>query len=180
MSICPNCNSPIDNDAKFCAKCGTSIAQSSVATQPQVRTNKLHCPNCRSYSITVTTESTINGGLTTSRGNMSATKVSSTHRNYWVCSDCGTKFRNIQNLEEEIAASRAKPKISLIFGLVALFFAILMFSKLSESTFGFLFFTFPIAAAITALVCICLSFSYKKQLKAMEDELAYLKQNCFN
>ncbi len=180
MSICPNCNSPIDNDAKFCTKCGTSIAQSSVATQPQVRTNKLHCPNCRSYSITVTTESTITGGLTTSRGNVSATQFSSTHRNYWVCSDCGTKFRNIQNLEEEIAASRKKPTICTVIAVIAAIITIFLVSRMAENPLGFLFAAYPFMTGIAALVFFVFIFVYKKQLNAMESELAYLKQNCFN
>ena len=65
---------------------------------------RLHCPQCKGEQITPIVESSVDGAMTThsSNGRFSSTTVSNTHRNYWMCSTCGNKFRNIQNLEQEI------------------------------------------------------------------------------
>ena len=72
---------------------------------------KLHCPNCKSHNIAISTETSIDGAVTSSFGGsarVASTRFNNTHRNYWFCSDCGSKFRNIQNLEEEIAKVKNK------------------------------------------------------------------------
>lgn len=41
MRICPNCGSPVEDDSKFCGKCGTAIPAPEAAEQ-----SVFFCPNC--------------------------------------------------------------------------------------------------------------------------------------
>ncbi len=142
---------------------------------------KLHCPECKSYNITVTTESSVNGGLTTSRGNMAVTTMSNTHRNFWICSDCGTKFRNIQNLDEEIVTNRKGSKICMVVAIIAaIISAFLLISSAKNPIGGLIMIGFTMTAVVVAVVCFCFIFVYNNRADKLEQEKAYLKKNCFD
>ena len=134
---------------------------------------KLHCPNCKSHNISISTESSVGGAVTSTHGNMSVTSVSNTHRNFWFCADCGTKFRNIQNLEEEINKCKYTHFIGWIIGVICAFIFII---GINNSPIGFLLFPFLIAA----IVFIIMGFVSKSKLEKKKKELEYLKENCFN
>lgn len=142
--------------------------------------NKLHCPNCKSTNITITTESSVNGGVTAHHGSVSTTTMSNTHRNFWICSDCGTKFRNIQSLEEEIKKTKITPFILALLGVVGAIIAIFFFANAGDSIFK----GFPIimggGAALGALIFFIMTFVSFSKTKKMEEELAYLKEKCFD
>ncbi len=150
--------------------------------------NKLHCPKCKSNNITITTESSLSAGLTTTRGNHSATQFESTHRNYWICQDCGTKFRNIQSLEEEIYACRNRPKIFNILGIISLVLLVILTGSAMLSLVNnpmitlTLIFWFPVLSFffIFAIVFFAVGASARKKLTAMKKELEYLSTNCFD
>lgn len=142
--------------------------------------NKLHCPNCKSTNITITTESTVNGGITSNHGGVSTTSMTSTHRNYWICSDCGTKFRNIQNLEEEINKNKKTPVILMVLALLSAIFSIFWFARSGAFLFGGFAIILGCGGAVGCLAFIIAAYYYKNQRKKMIEELAYLKENCFD
>lgn len=184
MSNCPKCNAVLPEGTAFCSSCGAQINNVNVAPQAPInKVGKLHCPNCKSHNISISTESSVNSAITASHGRsgrISTTSVSTTHRNYWFCSDCGTKFRNIQNLEEEIG--KAKYTHFILWGIGAIL-AILFFRLLlnaSDNVLGFLFIPYIVGTFVGGLVFTIMGFVSKSKLGKMKSELAYLKENCFN
>ena len=140
----------------------------------------LHCPNCKSTNLSPVVETSIDGALTTSRGNISATRVNNTHRNYWMCSSCGNKFRNIQNLQEEIVKMEKSVVTAVIFTVIAAILCII-FCMLADAAgfLGFLYWSFIIFTGLFAIVSFCYIFVYKGRANKMKQELAYLQQYCF-
>lgn len=180
MSFCPKCGTSLSEGAGFCSSCGTKTAVSAENAAPVNRAGKLHCPNCKSYNFSTVTESSVNGAVSTGH-NIRATSVSNTHRNYWMCSDCGTKFRNIQNLEEEIQKSKNNPLIATIITIISAAVAVFLFVKvMSNALAGLMLGTYAITAVVVTIVCFIYIFVYKNRLKKMRSELTYLKQNCFD
>lgn len=191
MAFCSNCGNQINEGAAFCTNCGTKLAVAPVAppapavppapyVQQAPAMRKMHCPNCGSYSISINTETTVNGGVSTHHGSFSTTHMSNTHRNYWFCADCGTKFRNIQNLEEEIQKSKSNPVWAGIIAAIGLIITIYLFSLVSSAgDFGFFFYPMLCAPIAATIVGICFVFVYLNRLKKMRAELAYLQEACF-
>ncbi len=179
MKTCKNCNTQIEDGAVFCHVCGTKTEQ--IVNNDGASPKKFHCPNCKSTNITITTESSIDGAVSSHGRHFSSTSFSNTHRNFWVCSDCGTKFRNIQSLEEEIAKKKNYPTIftvlAIISGIISLY---LLMNMLADPFSAFFFGTYFMILIILTIVGICGIFSWKKKLAAMRAELVYLKKNCFN
>lgn len=67
----------------------------------------MYCPECKSHHISPIVETEIPGGISlnhsfSKRNNVSAMQFNNTHHSYWMCSSCGCKFRNLQNLEQEL------------------------------------------------------------------------------
>lgn len=183
MAFCSKCGATMDNDVVFCPSCGakptTAQPQPQSITQSR-QTVKLHCPQCRSTNISINTESSVDGALTTSRGALSATKVSNTHRNFWFCKECGTKFRNIQNLEEEIVKTEKSRKLCMVVSIIAaIISAFLIIKSLEEPVLGFLMLSYTIVPVVFAVVCFCFIFVYKGRVKKMKAECDWLKRNCF-
>lgn len=186
--FCNKCGAQIADGSAVCPSCSAQFsAQQPQAFQqpaPQQTSGKLHCPQCKSHNISITTESSIDSAVTTMHGRRSqfgSTKFKNTHRNFWVCSDCGTKFRNIQSLEEEIAKTKNMPIVYSVFTVILLILSIVFITNISGGFFKILIAgPFTIASVIGTIVCFCLIFSSKSKLKKMREELAYLKQNCFN
>ena len=177
MAFCKKCGAQVVDNTAFCASCG---APQNAAPAPAAVAGQLHCPNCKGTNLTPVVESSVDGAVTSSRGNLSATKVSSIHRNYWICSTCGNKFRNIQNLQEEMVKMEKNAKLYTIITVISavLFF---VFCKMVEEAgfLGFLFWSFVLTAGLFALVSFCFIFVSKNKAKKMKEELAYLKKNCF-
>ncbi|MBO5040355.1 MAG: zinc ribbon domain-containing protein [Clostridia bacterium] len=184
MSICPNCNTNLPDGSAFCTSCGTKIGTAAPQQAPAnpVQSGKLHCPNCKSHNLQVTTESSVTGAVSTHsrNGRFSSTHVSNNHQTFWVCNDCGTKFRNIQSLEEEINKYKNQPLLFFIVGVIAAIISLVWFINSQNSPVGFLFGGIIAITAICAVVFVCFGFSWKKKLAKMRAELADLKNRCFN
>lgn len=178
MSFCQKCGSKLADGTKFCQTCGNPVAvvfaQSAVQNTgfDMQRSSGLHCPNCKSYNFTATTETSVR--TYTRNGSV---RTSTTNRNYLICTTCGTKFRNIQSLEEEISKSTKSRKTLLIMGsvLLLLFILLLLFNDV-----GLIALPFQIFIAFSTLVCFIAAVSATKSIKACAAELEYLKINCFN
>ena len=182
MANCPKCNAVLTDGAAFCNSCGAQVG-TAAPQAPVNRAGKLHCPNCKSHNISISTESSVNSAITASHGRsgrISTTHVSNTHRNFWFCADCGTKFRNIQNLEEEIGKAKFTHYIMWAIGavLAVLFFRLLL--NASGNALGFLFLPYMAGTFIGGTVFTIMGFVSKSKLEKMKKELAYLKENCFN
>lgn len=179
MRYCQSCGNELEDGALFCGVCGQS---QNTAIRPARKPhtsypNKLHCPQCKSTAISPVVETEISGGTAVSHSFTRKTSGSSfrfnnTHRNYWMCSDCGYKFRNLQNLEEEIASLRKTAK-SGVYGIILL----VVLGLFCCITIG-AGFTLVLLVPILILVVVSL-FIIKGKIDAMESERAYLKKNCF-
>ena len=44
--FCPECGAKIEDDSKFCTKCGTDMAKFKPTELSEVSENILKCPNC--------------------------------------------------------------------------------------------------------------------------------------
>lgn len=180
MRFCQNCGNELEDGALFCSSCGQS-QQSSAPPARRPRTSnpkRLHCPKCRSTALSPVVETEISGGTAmhhsfSRKNSVSGFRFNNTHRNYWMCGECGHKFRNIQNLEEELASLHKTVK-SAVLGVILL--AVL--GLLSCVTIGFGF-TLVLLVPVIVLVIIAI-FILKNRIGKMEAERNYLKQNCFS
>ncbi len=184
MSICPNCNANLPDGSAFCTSCGTKIGAAAPQQAPAAPTNgsKLHCPNCKSHNLQVTTESSVTGAVSTHsrNGRFSSTHVSNNHQTFWVCNDCGTKFRNIQSLEEEINKYKIQPILFFVLAAIAAVLALVWFINSQNNPLGPLFGVYIGASVIAGVIFLCCGFSWKGKLAKMRAELADLKNRCFN
>lgn len=181
MAFCPNCGSNVAEGTGFCASCGAKLGEQR-PLKPEVVKGQLCCPQCKGISITPVVESSVDGALTahSRNGRMSSTKVSNTHRNYWMCSTCGNKFRNIQNLEEEIAKTKKGVLVYIIGTIICFIITLGLIKGIMDNPFTALLsggFTFVMV--IVTLVFFCFIFTTKSKVKKMTAELNYLKENCF-
>ncbi len=180
MAFCQKCGKEVETGVAFCPSCGNNIVAPASSSEPTNTAKKLHCPNCKSYNFTITTESSVNGAVTTGK-RIKTTSVSNTHRNYWVCSDCGTKFRNIQSLEEEIKKEKNSPAWCAVFTVLALAYFVYTLVAMASNPMAKYMLMYPrFISFIIAIVCFIFIFVYKKKLKKLKEELEYLKVNCFN
>lgn len=183
--FCSKCGQQVEGNSAFCGNCGTavnSVERPVVQQQSRpVQRAKLHCPTCKSYNISITTESSVNGAITTARGNMAATSVSNTHRNFWICADCGAKFRNIQSLEEEIASTKKSRTISTVFTFICLAVFIWLLVLLMESPLlVFIIGSGALFSFVATVVFFCFIFVYGGRVKKMTAERDFLLKNCFD
>ena len=184
MSICPNCNTNLPDGSAFCTSCGTKIGTAAPPQAPAnpVQGGKLHCPNCKSHNLQVTTESSVTGAVSTHsrNGRFSSTHVSNNHQTFWVCNDCGTKFRNIQSLEEEINKYKIQPILFFVLAAIAAVLALVWYINSQNNPLGPLFGVYIGASVIAGVIFLCCGFSWKGKLAKMRAELADLKNRCFN
>ncbi len=141
---------------------------------------KIHCPKCKSFNLIPSTENAVGGAITTTTGNLSVTTVSNDHKNYWICRDCGTKFKNLSSLDEEIAKAKRNTVgycITSIVGTVLVLAALIFLNSMD-----FAFIIAPICA--TPFVCavvFCIAFVTEKlKIKKLITEKSYLEINCFD
>lgn len=180
MKYCSNCGKQIDDNAKFCIHCGSSQAEpASVANTQTVSGNmkRIHCPECKSTQISPIVETNISGGTgfqvgVTRRTAVSSVSLTSANRNYWMCQICGRKFRNIDNLKEELAAQEKNLKVLFNFMIVTLAISLLFVVCGAAILFGLMF--------SCALVFIGCYFLQRKTIEKTNQELQYLQANCFN
>lgn len=192
MAFCTRCGNRLNDGAAFCSNCGAPqnaapaaapapapARPAAPAPAPAPRAGQLHCPSCKGVHLSPLVESSVNGALTTSRGGMSATRVSNIHRNYWMCNTCGNKFRNIQSLQEEIVYTEKSVKAGIVLTIISALLFLLLITK-GESIALFLFFPFVLTVGLFAVVSFFMIFSYKGKVKKLKEELAYLQYHCFN
>lgn len=157
MSFCPDCGTNVPDGSAFCASCGSKLGEQQPA-KPVATKGRLHCPQCKGVNITPVVESSVDGALSAHSGNgrMSSTVMSNTHRNYWMCSTCGTKFRNIPNLEEEIVKTKKNVKIYIVFTVICLIIAAYMLKGILDNPVTALIMgSFALTFSLATIVCFC-------------------------
>lgn len=179
MAYCKFCGNEVEEGANFCGSCGQSLEPPIQAPQRRNAVNKkqLHCPECGSAALTPIVETEISGGTAvnhsfTRKTSASQVKFNNTHRNYWMCSNCGHKFRNLQNLEEEISSLRKLVKNGWLGTIL-----VILLSLVCTIGYG-IGFTLLVCVPLLAIIIISL-FIFKGRISKMEEERAYLKANCF-
>lgn len=149
-------------------------------------TGRLHCPHCRSEHLTAVNEATQSGGIaSTSRitrnTGLTTYTANTVNRYYWMCRDCGHKFRNLEDLEKELVKETKNIKaykiLSIVLGIIAVIVTLLVFSN----TVLLLLFGIPVLLIDTfAAIMIALWQSTKKRVEQMTKNKAYLEQHCFD
>lgn len=180
MRYCPNCGSELADGVRFCINCGQDQQPPVSAPRKNVRkaAGSMHCPQCKSGDISPIVETDITGGTSfnhsfSKRNSVSAMQFNNTHRNYWMCSNCGCKFRNLQNLEEELKNTQGIVKRGMI-GVILLIVLCLLFTM----TIGFS--VFSVLCIIVVSLCAIAIVILRKRISDMQQEQVYLKKNCFD
>jgi len=139
--FCRNCGKKIFDRSAFCEGCGCQLNQ---FRQPQQANSVINeafcCPNCRSYDLHATLESTISssgGGYNGIKGCLGfllfgpfgllcglcgkRLSISTKHTNFWLCKNCGNKFRSTKDIMNECNRIFLRYTIlSVIFLIVAI------------------------------------------------------------
>ncbi len=211
MKFCPRCGAQYSEGSRFCKQCGAQLppsAVSPVSTRPPVVGGRggLHCsnPNCKSTVLTpiveTATNTTTSGGgysgakgclgyllfgpcglLCGNCGNSRTTTTQSTNRTYWVCQQCGNKFRNLQDLEKELEGVKKKTKmlpvaaVALAIPVIFLWWFINHENAPSEAV--------AVSGVVTALVIamlVVLTIVQYTQTKRLTQERDALMRRCFD
>lgn len=182
MKNCQHCGRQI-GDTEFCPHCG----QKQNAQQVQsVNRRRLHCPHCKSVQLTALVESKQTGGVAThskvtKRVGITSYSANTENRHYWMCRDCGHKFRNLEDLKSELVSANKIVKVSrimsIIFGILCLLTLLFAFSD----PMAFVMMIVPFIACVAMeAVFLVLWLSYKKNVESMTADEAYLEKNCFD
>ncbi|MBQ8359923.1 MAG: zinc ribbon domain-containing protein [Oscillospiraceae bacterium] len=175
MKYCSHCGQQIDENSQFCPGCGNA---QTPASQPVTSNGiHLHCPKCKGTRFSPVVETDVKSGFSvhtaaTKNLSFSNTQLKSIHRDYWMCQTCGTKFRNIENLEAEIATVSKSMKLTMIFCI--LFTVLSILCPIAEV---------GLACILSVPFAILLGgfhLHYRIQCKKLTEEKEYLSTNCFN
>ena len=170
MKYCSHCGVQIDEQAVFCPSCGQT--QTASPTHQSNTPNRLHCPHCKGTQLSPIVETEVSGGTSlnhavTRKSSVSAFNLKNTHRNYWMCQNCGHKFRNIDNLNEEIATQKKAQKSALYSAILFAVMCILAFGSKGM-----------IPAIIISAIFGFFVISFKKKIDDLTQELKQLEQTC--
>ncbi len=181
-----------------------AAVQDVVYAQAQGGQGKVHCanPQCRSTALSPVVETSLNttthgkgysgtqgclgyllfgpcGLLCGNCGQSQTTTTKSTNRTYWVCQKCGNKFRNLQDLEEEIANM---DKNSTVFIALSAFMGILMIILWGCAAYlGGAVGMFVVWFSIFMIVFLGIAgIGHFKKVKQLKEERESLLRNCFD
>lgn len=174
-----------------------SVEAQNLNREENMKIGKLKCPRCGSRKLQAVTETDTN--VTTSGGGYSAgkgclgwlvfgplgllcgacgskqkTTVQQSNKSYWVCPDCGNKFRDTDELWSEIESQKQSMKqINILFiaGICLCLFLVILGSSLHISFFTAFGWIFLIICAVFLLVNIIVTPKKIQQSEAEYDEL---------
>lgn len=128
--FCIKCGSQIIEGQAFCGNCGTAVNlnennqnEISYSQAPHERMS-MHCPRCGNTKLQAVASNKIASSMTMGRrvGKKSAisnTAYNSITETYWFCSNCGMKFRDLDELQMIISQDKRAVKICQIFLIVS-------------------------------------------------------------
>ena len=122
---------------------------------------RMHCPHCQSRELTCVVET-----------EFSPMTLRNEQRDYFVCGECGCRFRSIQNLEEDL--STLEKNADLAIRTILLTAALCLLSALMISLDASITFYAPILILIGGLFLLS-----RVQINKMESECRFLKCHCF-
>lgn len=178
MKYCSKCGQQIEENAQFCSHCSNTQSTQASAPQPVVPGGRhLHCPKCKSTQFSPVVETDVKSGFsvnTTASKHLgfSDTSFKSIHRDYWMCQTCGSKFRNIENLETEISTVSKSMKPCMVFCIV--FVVISLLCIIADVAIGCI-----LSVPFSILMGI-LHVYYKNQHQKLIAEKDYLSVHCFD
>lgn len=151
---------------------------------------RLHCPHCRGEQLIAVSEATQAGGVaTTSRvtrnASMTTYSTNTINRHYWMCRECGHKFRNLEDLTVELnknekTAKTGKKWVPILgIALVISMFS-MIFTLLQGNFLGFLMFFVVLILCVAFGITLGLWLKSQSVVKKLTPEKAYLEQHCFN
>lgn len=148
-----------------CPSCKSTHLQAIVETSTSVRTTE------NNYSLGKGVIGRLLFGtpglLLGSVGQKQRTHVDTQNRNYWICSDCGNKFRNIEDWREEINHKEQAAKVNLVLTIIFSVIAVMFFTGGEVSTIiGVIFLIIGAAKAITFLLS---KIRIQKELRELEN-----------
>lgn len=187
--FCPDCgteltSSSAENNAAVAPKPTESRAPISAAGK------KVVCPVCRSKNLQVISEdhsvTQTKGGYSNTRGCLGYLllgpfgllcgnrKLKTTnyniHKTFWVCSDCGHKFRNLEDWKKELDSNRKGVKLLTILSAVLLVLSIFIMIAGSQEefllVFGIIGFVIGLILGIGTAIGY---FALRKQQQAYEE-----------
>lgn len=132
--FCKECGKEIFNNAEYCESCREKVQTTNRIDNNEPTHRKRCCPKCKSRNLQIVTNTeysseTKGGGYSASKGccgyilagpigllcgacgNKSKTTVTSKSTTVWTCLDCGNKFRDIVDIENDIQATLRTAKI---------------------------------------------------------------------
>lgn len=159
------------------------------------RMRRIRCPECGSRNLQATTETDVkvSGGKGFSGGNAclgwlllgpfgllcgncgrTQASARTTNKSFWICGNCGHKFRNLDELEAELVKMRkSTPIIKWVSIGVGAFSALMGFAIFSIREIAGLGVLFLLMAALM----IWIGLSSPKWLQSKEDEFARLQRD---
>lgn len=182
MKYCKHCGKEI-GDAKFCPHCGKPQH-----TEQESRTGRrrLHCPQCRSEQLSAVTEATQTGGVATSSRltrNVAVTGYSANtvNRHYWMCQECGHKFRNLEDLNDEIMKESKQAKgakiAAIVFGVFCLF---IVLGMMADEVMMVLMLMPAVMLLLICVIFFVIWLTTKKKVERMTAEKVHLERHCFD
>lgn len=169
----------------------TSISEAmlhydDIKTSPKYK--KIHCPRCGCNNLQATVETatsvrTTGGGYSGTKGCMGwllfgpigllcgnlgqkqRMYVDTKNTSYWICSECGNKFRNLDDWKEEINSKENSRKVNLVSAAIAGGLGLLFLIGSSEYISAILL----IIAAINGILALVLQATIKKDWLAYEE-----------
>lgn len=148
--------------------------------------NRLHCPHCRSEHLIAVNEATQTGGVaSTSRitrnTGLTTYSANTITRYYWMCRDCGHKFRNLEDLDKELVKETKNIKAYKILAIALGVIALLLTLVVISNTVLLLIFGIPVLVIDTfACILFALWHTTKKNVEQMTKDKAFLEQHCFD
>ncbi len=123
------------------------LQENEVQINTKIEFNKPHCPNCGSESLQAVVETDVkttgSGGgysagsgclgfllfgplglLCGSCGSNQTVTTNTTNKSFWVCNDCGNKFRNKRDELEELNTNMKQFKGLNVLGIICIFFGL--------------------------------------------------------
>lgn len=209
--FCSKCGVENDSNSRFCKGCGTifseqneTIHRSNTVTFQDNQLSAQRCSSCGSSSLQAIVETDVNtttsgSGYNAGSGCLgylllgplgflcgtcgSSQKIATTSKNktFWVCNNCGNKFRNKQDELNELNQQRdllTKQKnqgvitsiVGIIGYLLSMILKVIDISGLEPLVVFFLW-----ISALNVIVGIILILLGNKNLKSVNDQISSLK-----
>lgn len=196
--FCSSCGNPFQSEsAEEVATQGTQQVSQSVqnaeATMQTSNGKPLHivCPKCGSRNLSVTNEVNVQtSGKDFSAGKAclgnamfgplgilcgscgGGKKVSSTNTVFWICNDCGNKFKHFDEMEKEIAKLKTAHTVVIVASVLLNIMSIptILLSAIAREG------SLVTMSVLLSLIMIALPFLTNHRLKAMQNEFEEMKK----